>query len=1306
MANWSQWYSQALSKGKDKLSQAGDDFVGFTNRVGPSVESFIHGATFGVASKPAVTKFTGGFGKPGRALATPTTKAEKTVSSIGRFSTEMALTHVLAKPFAAALSPATRFATAKLAPKAAGTLSTIWVKGLTSGIKGLPYTFGYATASSIGESVMKPEDKRNIGRDIGMDIGIDLAIGTLPLGFLISKIRKLAPGKGSKLLTSGVKSALGDVNFLSPESIKPVRESLENAYQDQLAGRLSKTELPILVDKAGNILDGHGRYLEALSRGDTTIPVTRNESTYRQLAEKFVEQPRDAVGRYDFKQFGFLGGKVDPEIEKVINVGRKEIGSSVRQDKRSVRKVFDDLYTHWVDRYNPVVKASQFVKKAAKSKGVSVPSFADPEYLVRRLSGAGSIADQRFKSQLDPILKQMEGLNIAKSDMDVYLANKRIAAFGRIGRDIKGADPEQATKIIDALETKYGPEIGELAEKFYKYQDEGFSEIAEAGFLSPEVALDIKAKNPDYAPLNRVMDEMDDYLGVPTRKLMQGTQPIQKIKGSEKQIISPVESIIGNTFSQRAAIEKNRVAQAIVGLNDVVDMGFKQVQKSGPDTITVWRGGQKEYWNVGKDIADTAKGVNEESMNTLLKILQAPASILRQGATGRNPEFMIPNIVRDQLDAGITSKYGYVPFVDYTRGLVEMLKNTSNRRLGTQFNDDIYKTWANSGASIDLGEMSGRKSISKLFDEKKSKKKLTKWITDVLDVSGKYSEQPTRIGLFKKAYKKTGDPLIAAMESRDATVDFARMGSKMKTANSIIPFLNVGLQGFNKLIRAVKDEPAKVLFNMGLYGAAPAAAFTLYNLRDHEEEYKEIPQYEKDNNFVLVKGRNKDGTVDYLTFPKGHMLPVASNPVQSFIEYLHGVDDQSFQEMATSVISGVLPVLGEGSTAKEVGIKTLGSNLPQAIKPITENLINKSFFKYDEGREEAREIVPSYLKNKPAYEQTYPFTPQMYQTVGKVFNVSPLQVKNMLEGYFAGYAKIPAQVIEMVYKASEGEEITPNDRTLLRRFIKQTYPSSGVKFIPKEEAEVPGLTDRLFPKAGAAEKAPEPEEAPEDREDRLVKLWKEQGGAGYVNNKIVWIDEKGRKDSIDFSKYEDGVTGLEKNSLETQKKNDARDLFKSNSTEDIKKFGFEKLGISKEDAGYDVAAHYPSDAKIGYYTDRSRTMDHDALVEELIEGRKKSISGRYLVNESTLTGLRDAGILSWDEWRSIKDIKVDSKGKVVKKSLSKKAKKPKRAKKLPTPKAKAVTFKRDLKTRKPKKITQKKYKLKEVSLEPLRLTRK
>jgi hypothetical protein len=811
-----------------------------------------------------------------------------------------------------------------------------------------------------------------------------------------------------------------------------------------------------------------------------------------------MPQPRSQAPQTQYK----AQQQAKESLDTIISDARKQIGKADTTDKRTVKQALRDLYTQWVDRYNPIVKASRQAKQTLKAQGAELRPENDPEYLVRRLTGAGGIADNRYRTELKPIIEELDSLKINKLDFDAYLANKRMAGFGQAGREIYGADPVKAQQVIQAMEMKY-PGISQLADKFYAYQNKGLQEMVNAGFISPDDARLMQQQNPDYSPLYRVMDEVNDFLGLPARKTMQGMQPIQKIKGSTRKIESPLESIIGNTFSQRAAIEKNRVAKSIVELQNVTDLGFKKVSEAGTDTITVWNNGKKEFWNVGREIADVAKGANEEVMNLVLKIIKAPASLLRQGATGRNPEFMIPNIVRDQLDAGITSKYGYIPFIDYLSGLKSMLTN-----------DSIYQRWERSGAKIALGELSGKKSVSQMFDEKTAKKGLFTWLSSGLDILGKFSEEPTRVGLFKRAYQKTGNELLAMLESRDATVDFARMGSKMKTANSIIPFLNVGVQGFDKLIRSVKNNPAKVMVTMGIYGVAPQLATTIYNLTNFPREYGEIPEYEKESNFVLIQGRNSDGTVDYVAIPKGNILPVVANPIQSFLEYAFKFDGKSFQEMAINTLSDAMPVLSAGNSLKEVAIKTIGSNLPQAIKPAAESLLNKSFYKYDSKKEQSKDIVPYYLQERPAYKQAYQFTPEMYKKIGAVFNVSPLQVQNLLEGYLAGYTKIPSQIVQMATKISRGEEISPNDKTIIRRFFKQTYPSSSKA--PPQQPTTPSFMERVFGKANAAEtKTMTPDEEKWAIEDEKYKMKTSGKTMSEVNGKILYKKDNGDIGTID-----------------------------------------------------------------------------------------------------------------------------------------------------------------------------------------------
>lgn len=919
--------------------------------------------------------------------------------------------------------------------------------------------------------------------------------------------------------------------------------------------------------------------------------------------------------------------------DEIIAEGKKEIGRLKDEKGKTLRELGDDFYTQWIDRYNPITKVVKQVEDFGKKEGFELRPESNPRFTLRRFSGMGGIAEQRYNKELKPVLDEMTAANIDKGDMDLYLKARRDINLS--SRGIYGSDANQARQRIQALETKYGGQLDQHAQKLYAYQSQGFKELADSGFFSPEVAKSIQNTNADYVPFQRVMDELDEYLGIPTKKLQQSANPITAIKGSDKQIYSPIESIISNTFKQRAAIEKNNVAKSIVGLQKAMpDIGFEKVAKSGDDTITVWQNGKKEFYNVGRDIADTVKGMNEEQMNTFLKVLTVPASILRQGATGRNPEFMLPNMIRDQFDAAVNAKYGYVPVVDYLRGLSHLIRED----LGG--GDKLYREWVNSGGSQSFGDLSGRKSIQTMMDTANSKKKLFTWLGDTLDVMGRYSETPTRLGLYSRAKQATGNSMIAAYESREGTMDFSRMGSKMKVANSLIPFLNVGIQGSNKIIRSIKDDPAKFALKAGFYGITPSLMTTLYNVTEHPEEYKEIPQYVKDTNFVVVTGRENDGTVGYITIPKGNVVNYLANPVENFISYLANTNQESVSDMAMQFFSSALPVIGDGKSLKEIGIKTIGQNLPQAIKPITENLINKSFFKYDPNKEQSKEIVPYYLNDKPPAERAYQFTPVMYKKIGALLNISPLQVQNAMEGYLAGGAKIPAQVIDTLSAVGDNREVDRNKIPVLRRFIQHTYPSSSTSKAQNNERV------GLFGKADASE--------------------------SITLEEIKYVDEAGRNKTVNLTPPIKG-NGIDAFTNQNWMYSKARELYTAPISPEQREQAYKQLGVTGEQVGYDYKATKTNDIKSQYVLSKAQSMSHEDLLREMAKGRQPSISGAIFASDGVITSLAEAGFITAGEAKLLKKLDYNTKTGQLKSSGggAKKGKKPTFVK-LSVPKARKV----------------------------------
>jgi len=805
--------------------------------------------------------------------------------------------------------------------------------------------------------------------------------------------------------------------------------------------------------------------------GDALTPVVKKSIT-------------DAVQKYKSmsskeRQAGFAGLPSKPKVaekplitspaqtkafENIMAPARKQIGTQAPPQK-SVKQTLSRFYTDWVNKFQPIESVAE---KIEAEKGVKILPKFSPKYTIKQLLGSGGTAGLRHKQKLQPILDEVDKMGISVEDFDVFLKAKRDIGFQEVGRVIKGSDPIKAQEIVDVVGGKYGVEqLEATAQKFYQYQDEGLRALQKAGFIDQKGYNAIKAGNKNYVPFERIMDQVDDYLGMPTSKAQQAGQPIKKIKGSERQIISPTESIIANTYKIESAVAKNRVASSLVNLRNIApeyaDL-FKKVKtkmapvaKVGDETvfrpaigrlknseIMVWENGKRVVYEVGDEIGKSVKGLNEESMGTLTKILSVPARLLRQGATGRNIDFMIPNVFKDQFDAAVSSKYGYKPFFDYFRGLGHLL---NYKKTGS---DKLVEQYLKSGGSIFFENMSGRKAIREQIAEATTKpgliKKIGKWAVSGIEAIGEISETPTRLGLFKRGIEKTSNPLLAAYESREGTLDFARMGAKMKTANAIIPFLNVGVQGFDKLVRNIKARPGKMAVNMAIYGGLPATMTAIYNNLFHPKELSAIPDWEKETNFIMITGTDKEGKPKYLKIPKGNIIPYIANPAENFIAWAAGNDPQSFTEMALSLFSEAMPVLKGGATLKEIASRTAGGLLPQAVKPPIEELANYSFFK-------GKEIVPQYLGTKPPKLQAFEYTPETYKKIGEITDLSPLRVKNFLEGYLAGYIKVPANIIEVVNDLSEGRKPDVNQIPILRRFIGQSYSKPGDKLVSEARSK-------------------------------------------------------------------------------------------------------------------------------------------------------------------------------------------------------------------------------------------------------------
>ncbi len=718
---------------------------------------------------------------------------------------------------------------------------------------------------------------------------------------------------------------------------------------------------------------------------------------------------------------------VDDVSESALSKYASKIGKRVER-KSSVRKGLDSAYTMWVNAWHPV---ESYADKIQKASGVNIPVEESVKYNIKKYLGSGGIAKLRHEKELKPILAEVQ--DIPRDLFEGYLMAKRDLGFEKAGRKIKGVDPDLARRAITEMHEMLGvdrvKQLDETINKLYAYQDVGLQKLRDAGFIDDATYEAIKSRNIDYIPYKRVMDMVDEVLGI-SNSVQVSTKPdmLREIKGSDRLIQSPLESIIADTYKIEALVAKNDFVNSFVKLKDYFDDGTIKALKGktfDKNTISVWRNGVKEIYQVEPEIEAVIKGLDQESLDIVSRLAGDITGIFRQAQTGRNIDFMIPNIVKDQFDAAVNAKYGYIPFVDYIRGLGHLIN------YDFRGGDKLVEDWLRAGGDQVYRRVASKASVGEGISEATGSggmRGVKDSVVKVLDFLGRYSETPTRLGVAGKAYKATGNIAEAVLESREATVDFARMGTKMRVANAFIPFLNPSVQGFDKMLRTLKSNPRKFAFALAAYGGLPATLASLYNNAFHGREYAEVPDWEKENNFIIMTGETINGKPWYLKIPKGNTIPYVANPADYFITYLYKNDQQSFQSLLTSMLTGALPVIGDGSNASDVGSRTLGNIIPQPIKPLVEAKSNFDLFKN-------KPIESISMQFKEPKNRSKAGTPWLYKSIGKALDMSPLKVEKILEGYLAGASKTPADILEVISQIKEGEDIDVNIIPVLRRFI-------------------------------------------------------------------------------------------------------------------------------------------------------------------------------------------------------------------------------------------------------------------------------
>jgi hypothetical protein len=358
-----------------------------------------------------------------------------------------------------------------------------------------------------------------------------------------------------------------------------------------------------------------------------------------------------------------------------------------------------------------------------------------------------------------------------------------------------------------------------------------------------------------------------------------------------------------------------------------------------------------------------------------IKMMGVPADILRKFVT-RNPAYAIRQAIRDPLTAWMTTGTDGVPILNSFKELSSMVAGRS----------EVEKKLMSTGAissNVFTGDQEDFKKFLRDISAGKSgwEKLLAK--ADAFALQG---DAATRAVVYKDSIAKGMSEQQALLRTLES-MNFGRRGlsPSMYYLNTLIPFFNAQVQGLDVLYRAFTNkmpysEQLKIREKLIARGLLMGAATLAYAaMMQDDEAYKRAkPEERLANWFVYIPGMSQPLKVP-IPFELGYLFKSLPEAVFNM-----AANDERSQDITKGI--GKLMMLSNPFS------------LPQAVKPVTELYLGKSFFGGDiESQREIKNLLPT--------ERFRSTTTELSKVLGGLTGdagITPIGWDHLFRGYTGG----------------------------------------------------------------------------------------------------------------------------------------------------------------------------------------------------------------------------------------------------------------------------------------------------------------
>lgn len=162
----------------------------------------------------------------------------------------------------------------------------------------------------------------------------------------------------------------------------------------------------------------------------------------------------------------------------------------------------------------------------------------------------------------------------------------------------------------------------------------------------------------------------------------------------------------------------------------------------------------------------------------------------------------------------------------------------------------------------------------------------------------------------KRGYSLDQARAYATSMMNEGTTNFTRMTNHLTALRDTVPYLGSAINGSKSFWRLLSLDPVGVMGRLTGGIIIPTVALTAYSLMDEEnrEIYKNIPEYQKEDNIIFVAC----GQVFSIPIPQDFTAFIS--PWRQFVESMYGVSTNTFFELVANDIVGFSPIELSGFT--------------------------------------------------------------------------------------------------------------------------------------------------------------------------------------------------------------------------------------------------------------------------------------------------------------------------------------------------------------------------------------------------------